>query len=167
MTENIVTEDGRKGEKVCNETLAENGNSVKVTELWLEPKPDKKLTKRVVEYTRPMVYRREIQSVDEVTGQLVDQKVEAVDNEPALKLMDHVVTPLKEYVTKEEMQNAIISAFKAAKGVSAPVMKAIHPVVSVREILEQKQVSINYTNLITWTAIVILGGILVYMLLFI
>lgn len=65
-------EDGRKAEKVEN-TL---DPLTKVTEVYVEPKVEKKLSKRIVE--KFCVCEREIETIDESTGQVVDRVVEKV-----------------------------------------------------------------------------------------
>lgn len=64
----LVTEDGRMAEKVIRDE--DVGDSVKrVTEVYVEPKPEKKLHKRVVEYTKPVVHKRDVEVIDEETGE--------------------------------------------------------------------------------------------------
>lgn len=66
----FILEDGRKAEKVEN-----NPDSLtKVTELYVEPKPTKKLSQRITE--RFCVCEREVETVDESTGEVVDRVVE-------------------------------------------------------------------------------------------
>jgi hypothetical protein len=66
----FTLEDGRKAEKVEN-----NPDSLtKVTEVYVEPKPTKKLSQRITE--RFCVCEREIETVDEATGEVVDRVVE-------------------------------------------------------------------------------------------
>jgi hypothetical protein len=66
----FILDDGRKAEKVEN-----NPDSVtKVTELYVEPKRSKRLSQRITE--RFCVCEREIETVDEETGEVVDHVIE-------------------------------------------------------------------------------------------
>lgn len=66
----FILDDGRKAEKVEN-----NPDSLtKVTELYVEPKPTKNLSQRITE--RFCVCEREIETVDESTGEVVERVVE-------------------------------------------------------------------------------------------
>jgi hypothetical protein len=65
-------DDGRKAEKVENNV----DPLTKVTEVYVEPKPQKKLSKRITE--RLCVCEREIEVIDETTGQVVDRVLEKV-----------------------------------------------------------------------------------------
>lgn len=68
----FIFDDGRKAEKVEN-----NLDSVtKVIEVYVEPKMEKKLAKRVTE--RLCVCEREIETIDEATGEVVNRVVEKV-----------------------------------------------------------------------------------------
>lgn len=69
MSEYIL-DDGRKAEKVEN-----NPDSMtKVTEVYVEPKNKKRLSQRVTE--RFCVCEREIETIDEDSGEVVDRVVE-------------------------------------------------------------------------------------------
>jgi hypothetical protein len=65
-------EDGRKAEKVENKI----DSVTKVTEVYVEPKPEKKLSQRITE--RLCVCEREIETLDEVTGEVISRVVEKV-----------------------------------------------------------------------------------------
>lgn len=65
-------EDGRKAEKLENNV----DSLTKVTEVYVEPKPQKKLAKRIIE--RLCVCERVIETIDEVTGEVVEVVVEKV-----------------------------------------------------------------------------------------
>jgi hypothetical protein len=68
----FVFEDGRKAEKVENAV----DPLTKVIEVYVEPKPEKKLAQRIVE--RFCVCEREIETIDELTGEVVGKIVEKV-----------------------------------------------------------------------------------------
>lgn len=63
-------EDGRKAE--THESVVDP--LTKVTEVFVEPKPEKKLSKRIVE--KLCVCERRIEILDEVTGEVVETIVE-------------------------------------------------------------------------------------------
>ena len=81
----MMLEDGRKAEKVVTEVHDEGK---KVTELWVEPAIAKRLSKRVVEYTKPVVHRREVETVDESTGDVTERQVESIDPEVKMELRE-------------------------------------------------------------------------------
>ena len=64
--------DGRKADRVENEI----DPMTKVTEVYVEPKQEKKLAKRITE--RLCVCEREIETINESTGEVVDRVVERV-----------------------------------------------------------------------------------------
>lgn len=101
----FILDDGRKAEKVEN-----NPDSVtKVTELYVEPKRSKRLSQRITE--RFCVCEREIETVDEETGEVVDHVIEnlcSAEDKPStqtVKLVDDSATqtvnrPMKAAVEK-------------------------------------------------------------------
>lgn len=64
--------DGRKAEKIENEV----DQFTKVTEVFVEPKPQKKLSQRITE--RLCVCEREVETIDESTGEVLSKVVEKV-----------------------------------------------------------------------------------------
>lgn len=116
--QNVFLEDGRRAEKVVQLSSDPSGEERIVTEFWEEPKIEKKLTKRVVDYKKPLVYKREIEFTDE-TGEIIEKKVESVESESKLELREHIkVAPQVEslsvsnnqdasYVTREELQGVV------------------------------------------------------------
>lgn len=72
MSEEYILEDGRKAEK--RETKPEE--STKVIEVYVEPKLEKRLKQRVVE--KYCVCEREIQELDENTGEVINTVIEKV-----------------------------------------------------------------------------------------
>jgi hypothetical protein len=112
-TESIRLEDGRRAERVVKADCSDEG-TVTVTELYVEPKVEKKLSKRVVEYTRPVVHRREIHTIDETTGEIVETKVESIDPSVKMELREHMVSKPKEleaesFVTRSELKDLFLS----------------------------------------------------------
>lgn len=111
--EAIRLEDGRRADRIVREELNDTGEAVTVTELFVEPKVEKKLAKRIVEYTRPVIHRREIETVDETTGNVVDKKVESIDPSVKMELREHIVSAPKleaeSYVTRTELKDLILT----------------------------------------------------------
>lgn len=68
----FTLEDGRKAEKVEKAP----DSLTKVTEVYVEPKPSKRLSQRITE--RFCVCEREIETIDEDTGEVVDRAVESL-----------------------------------------------------------------------------------------
>jgi len=66
----FILDDGRKAEKVENNV----DPLTKVTEVYVEPKPSKRLSQRVTE--KFCVCEREIETIDEDTGEVVSKVVE-------------------------------------------------------------------------------------------
>lgn len=70
-------DDGRKAERVENNP----DPMTKVTEVYVEPKSKKRLSQRVIE--RFCVCEREVETIDEDTGEVVDRVVENLCNSTA------------------------------------------------------------------------------------
>ena len=68
----FVFNDGRKAERVENNP----DPMTKVTEVYVEPKQEKKLAQRVTE--RLCVCERELETIDESTGEVISRIVEKV-----------------------------------------------------------------------------------------
>lgn len=113
---NVFLEDGRRAEKIVQSNLDPVSSEEKiVTEIWEEPKIEKKLSKRVVDYKKPLVYKREIEFVDS-SGEVVEKKVESLEPETKLELREHLKAQSAEsvsaqsvdpYVTREELQGVV------------------------------------------------------------
>lgn len=71
----FTLEDGRKAEKLENAI----DPMTKVTEVYVEPKPQKKLSQRITE--RLCVCERQIETIDELTGEVVNKVVEKLCGE--------------------------------------------------------------------------------------
>ncbi len=65
----LVTEDGRMAERVVKEDDIVGGGTRRVTEVYIEPKPEKKLQRRITEFSKPVTHRRDIEVIDEETGE--------------------------------------------------------------------------------------------------
>lgn len=99
----FILDDGRKAEKVEN-----NPDSVtKVTELYVEPKRSKRLSQRITE--RFCVCEREIETVDEETGEVVDHVIEnlcSAEDKSATRTVKSVENPPAQTV-RTPMQAAV------------------------------------------------------------
>jgi hypothetical protein len=81
----FLWEDGRRAEKIVVDDNECDG--VRVTEVYVEPAVEKKLAQRVIERRKPVVYEREIETIDESTGEVVEKVVEG--HEPRAQM--HVI----------------------------------------------------------------------------
>ena len=114
---NMFLEDGRRAEKVVQLNLDPSSSEERIiTEIWEEPKIEKKLAKRVVDYKKPLVYKREIEFVDS-SGEIVERKVESLESEAKLEVREHLKAASFDsvsaqsvdppYVTREELQGVV------------------------------------------------------------
>lgn len=78
MSEEFIFNDGRKAEKI----EVDQGKT-KVIEIYVEPKPEKKLAQRITE--KYCVCEREIETLDELTGEVIDRVVEKVSDGAVLE----------------------------------------------------------------------------------
>jgi hypothetical protein len=76
----FTLDDGRKAEKL-EKTV---DSLTKVTEVYVEPKAQKKLSQRITE--KLCVCERHIETLDEVTGEVIDLVVEKVCGETSEKV---------------------------------------------------------------------------------
>lgn len=108
----ILTEDGRRGEKRVKDTCDE-----RITEIYLEPQIPMNLTTRVREEKCPMVCKRITERYDS-DGKVIEQIVEGLPEEKQIRVVDHIVssaTPPKVYATRDdldELRQAIESTKK-------------------------------------------------------
>lgn len=85
----FLWEDGRRAERVVVDDNECDGT--RVTEVYVEPAVEKKLAQRVIERRKPIVYEREIETIDEHTGQVVDKVVEATEPRAAMHVIERYV----------------------------------------------------------------------------
>jgi hypothetical protein len=107
----IILEDGRKAEKII-----EQETDKITTELWVEPLIPKKLEKRVVEFKKPFVHKREIEIIGE-DGSIIEKRVESIDPEEKVQLREVVKVEQnnisaqsvgeENYITKDDFDNGI------------------------------------------------------------
>jgi len=143
MDENIkvekwTLEDGRRAERRVTIQKDENNQDEKIVELFVEDERPLRLQQRVVEKTKPVIFERKIETVDPITGNVIEQKIESLEPKVPLQLVDHIrvaQAPAMAVaaqsvgnegdrpVTKQEMIDAIVAAIKANREVahSAPL----------------------------------------------
>jgi hypothetical protein len=106
MSDEFVFEDGRKAQKV----EMDHGKT-KVTEIYVEPKPEKKLAQRITE--KYCVCEREIEIIDENTGEVVEKIIEKVsDGQPVESLRLDSTSEEKspmQMIVEEKLNNSKIS----------------------------------------------------------
>lgn len=145
MKENIRLEDGRKGERHIIDETGEDGSVKRTIEIYAEPKIEKKLSHRVVEYTRPTVFKREIEQVNEATGE-IERRIESVEPNVKMELREHIVeTPVSaqsqsEMVTRDELKELLL-ALKSSPNVSALSVESPEAVVPAQQIVKERQES--------------------------
>lgn len=116
----VFLEDGRRAEKFTQEIGDINDELKIVTEVYAEPKIEKKLTQRVIDFKKPVITRREIEYVDE-EGNVVEKKVESLEPDVQMQLREHIKTENSVsaqsvnqcdcYVTQEEMKQTFTEGF--------------------------------------------------------
>jgi|694.fasta_scaffold02041_33 hypothetical protein len=126
MDENIkiekwTLEDGRRAERRVVETTDSNGQSEKVIELHVEDLRPIRLQQRVIETTKPMLVERKLETIDPMTGNVIEQKIESLEPKSPMQVVQHIATPAvvaqtkldaDKPVTKQEMIDAIVAAIK-------------------------------------------------------
>lgn len=95
----FVFEDGRKAEKI----EIDQGKT-KVTEIYVEPKPEKKLAQRITE--KYCVCEREIETIDEVTGEVVSKIVEKVSDGSSVETSESSVKSPMQVLVEEKIMNS-------------------------------------------------------------
>lgn len=109
MSEEFIFNDGRKAEKV----EIDQGKT-KVIEVYVEPKLEKKLAQRITE--RYCVCEREIETIDEATGEVVDRVVEKVSD--GLVVSSANDSNKSEDVKKSPMEKVVEEKIKDKSGLS-------------------------------------------------
>lgn len=106
----FVFSDGRKAEKVENNL----DPMTKVTEVYVEPKQQKKLAQRITE--RLCVCERELETIDESTGEVVDRVVERVCEGRVLeqKATSRVAETVKKRISEKKKTGTYLVASAVA-----------------------------------------------------
>lgn len=110
--EKWTLEDGRRAEKRVTEVSDSNGQGERIIELHVEDERPLRLQQRVIEKTKPVIYERKIETVDKASGQVIDQKVEALEPKPAMQVVEHISVD-RNAVSKEEIVSAVLEALKS------------------------------------------------------
>jgi len=179
----VYLEDGRRATKIVQEEdNVKTGETKIVTEVWAEPKIDKKLTHRVVEHRKPVIHRREIETVDEETGEVVERKVESIEPDVRMELREHIQTNSSVgalsvddcdcYITQADMQKTLTEGLLA-------VTRALHDhevestcpatKVSLQSIIGEKiekSSGLDTVGITLCGAIAIVAGLFVYVVFF-
>jgi hypothetical protein len=133
--ENIVMEDGRMAERRTQRIEEKNGEIKYVTEFYVEKPREKHLAKRVVEVEGPGIEGLSRNDGNDAIDDAIDEQSAGGDSP----------------VTREELQEAILSAVKAMQPHdSCGKVSAMQTIVADR--VEPKK--INSTNLLLWGIIV-------------
>lgn len=98
----LTLDDGRKAEKV----ESNSDPLTKVTEIYVEPKPQKRLSSRVVE--RLCVCERETQTINEDTGEVLDSVVENFCSESVAASSSEGV-PMKNNPMKKAVESRLLA----------------------------------------------------------
>lgn len=188
----IHTEDGRLADRIVQEFVDNSTGEQKiVTELHVEPKVQKNLTQRIIEVKKPVVVRREIETVDELTGNVTERRIETVTPDPRLELREHIQASatvnslnVKDdrdcYVTQDQMQNTLEEMkegiLAVAKALTIPSSSTNNVVaqansngkVSMKSIVADKVEASEKWDMQTWGLLSIaaaLAGTLLWMIL--
>ena len=125
--EKWTLEDGRRAERRVVEQKNADGVAEKIIELHIEDERPLRLQQRVVEKVKPVLYERKFETIDPATGNVIDQKVESIESNSKMRVVDHITTisssdqkqdDINKPVTKQEMIDAIVAAIKANREMS-------------------------------------------------
>lgn len=108
----FTLDDGRKAEKVESNP----DPRTKITEVYVEPKVSKKLNQRIIE--RLCVCEREIQTIDEATGEVVESSVENL-------CASREASKVEKLTTNSPMKKAVENKILAKKNLGKYVFGAI------------------------------------------
>jgi len=134
MDENVkvekwTLEDGRRAEKRIIENKDANGQSQKVIELHVEDERPLRLQQRIVEKAKPMIYEREVQTIDPASGNVVEQKTESIEPKVQMHVVEHIVAKgvraqshgsCHKSSNKDEIVNAVLEALKQKNNSNCP-----------------------------------------------
>ena len=114
MSEYIL-DDGRKAERKENNL----DSLTKVTEVYVEPKAQKKLAQRITE--RLCVCERQLETIDEETGEVVERVVENLCGSPEVR---SVSVPSGKSAIQMAVENKMNSNFTKSKVVFGAILLA-------------------------------------------
>jgi len=110
--EKWVLEDGRKAEKIVTESKLNENEVERTIEIKVEEERPLNVQQRIIEKTKPFVYERRIETINTKTGEVIDQRVETIDPQAKMHTTENNDV---NYVTKNEMVDAIVAAIKSIK----------------------------------------------------
>ena len=143
-TEKWILDDGRRAEKRVREIhTPEKMESEKIIELHMEDERPLKLKQRIVEKTKPYVFERKTETLDE-HGNVVDMKVESVDPKVNFQFVDHIVADginsthvRPSSLSKEEIVEAVKESMKSCHGSTCKKLKSKGVVEEVESNIEK------------------------------
>ena len=174
----LFVQESQEEKIVDTQVDAQTGEARIVKEIWAEPKVQKRLAARVVEYKKPFVYRRETELVDE-NGVVAEKQVEKLDTEEVVMAASY--TPLvsaapvpvqANYLTKEDVEKMMSQGFiSMAKMINAPAKskvnrEAVDAVTAFQALEERVKKADNGSiwKMAAWGAFAIVSGIATYLL---
>ena len=115
-TEKVTLEDGRLAER---RTYYDDEGS-EIVEVYVEPKRNLKLDKRVINKTKTVLAEQRIQTIRD--GEVVDEEIHSIEPEVRLEKRQHIqkegFDEQGDYVTKDQLSRAVsegvVEAMKAA-----------------------------------------------------
>lgn len=113
-------DDGRKAERVENKP----DSMTKVTEVYVEPKQKMRLSQRLTE--RFCVCEREIETIDEDTGEVVDRVVESLCGHGEVSVSSGVKSPVQMAVEKKIKSGASKAAVVFGAIVAVQVLALVY-----------------------------------------
>lgn len=174
-------EDGRKAEKKVMQLAVDNEEQKIVTELWTEPKIEKKLSQRIVSYKKPLVYKREIETIDENTGDVLEKQVESLDSdvkvqyrevtkEPTVSSLSYEPSNIdtSAFVTKEDLKGALAeTTMSLVRAIKDSQPKKTAQSLNYQEIIKEKvENSDDVKGWGAWAILAALGAVFVYVTFF-
>lgn len=89
--EKWIQEDGRRAERRVTETkFDKEGQAERTIELHLEDPRPLKLQQRIVEKIKPVIFERKIETINPLTGEVIERKVETVEQKVPMQVVDHI-----------------------------------------------------------------------------
>lgn len=89
--EKWIQEDGRRAERRITETKFDSeGQAERTIELHIEDARPLKLQQRIVEKIKPVMFERKIETINPLTGEIVERKVETIEQTVPMQVVDHI-----------------------------------------------------------------------------
>jgi hypothetical protein len=126
-------EDGRRAERRVVDQKDADGQGERIIEVHVEDERPLRLQQRVIEKTKPVLYERKFETIDIKTGQVIEQKIESLERNVPMQIVDHIAVnnvssqgknDSDKHVTKQEMIDAIVAAIKTNRECSAAAHSA-------------------------------------------